>query len=306
MVSTTLASGIGYAVPKSCQKITFAEVAWPGVMVKTAVASMIMESLGYKVATQSLSVPVVMASLKNKDVDIFVGNWMPAAEKVIRPYLNDGSIETIQTNIPDAKYTMVVPTYLANKGLKDFKDIAKFGKELDYKIHGIEPGNSGNAIILKMIKENKFGLGKFKLIESSTNGMLAQVTRMKRGKKAIVFLGWTPHPMNADHKLTYLSGGDDTFGPNYGGATVHTISRKGFVSACQNAGSFLKNMKLTSKDQSAMMVPLVNDGLEPKEAARSWIKTNLAIVNKWLSNVKTIDNKSGKEALAAYLKKSPS
>ena len=63
--------------------------------------------------------------------------------------------------------------------------------------------------------------------QGSEAGMLSQVARATRGEDWIVFLGWEPHPMNANHDITYLSGGDDWFGPNYGGATVYTNVRAG-------------------------------------------------------------------------------
>ncbi len=55
--------------------------------------------------------------------------------------------------------------------------------------------------------------------------MLSQVAKLDADKKPIVFLGWEPHPMNANFKLTYLTGGDDVFGPNLGGATIYTNTR---------------------------------------------------------------------------------
>ncbi|MFP3533981.1 glycine betaine ABC transporter substrate-binding protein, partial [Burkholderia sp. SIMBA_042] len=107
---------------------------------------------------------------------------------------------------------------LYDKGLKDFADIVKFKKELDGKIYGIEPGSSANAAIQKMIANNQFGLGGFKLIESSEAGMLVSVDRAIREKKWVVFLGWEPHPMNIQIDMKYLTGSDGVFGPNDGEA----------------------------------------------------------------------------------------
>ena len=45
----------------------------------------------------------------------------------------------------------------------------------------------------------------------------------------IVFLGWEPHPMNTRFDMRYLTGGDSSFGPNYGGATVYTNMRAGYL-----------------------------------------------------------------------------
>ena len=79
-----------------------------------------------------------------------------------------------------------------------------------------------------MIDDDTFGLSGFELVESSEQGMLAEVQRASRSNKPIVFLGWEPHPMNTNFELTYLTGGDDVFGPNFGGATVYTNVRKGY------------------------------------------------------------------------------
>ena len=46
-------------------------------------------------------------------------------------------------------------------------------------------------------------------------------------KKPVVFLGWEPHPMNANFSLKYLTGGEEFFGPN--GGVVNTVTRKGYV-----------------------------------------------------------------------------
>ena len=173
--------------------------------------------------------PVTYQSLKNGDIDVFLGNWMPTMEADIAPFKADGSVEVVRANLEGAKYTLAVPKYLADEGLKDFADIAKFKDQLDGQIYGIEPGNDGNRLIQKMIDEGQFGLTGFELVESSEQGMLAEVQRASRGNKPIVFLGWEPHPMNTNFELAYLTGGDEVFGPNFGGATIYTNVRKGYL-----------------------------------------------------------------------------
>ena len=146
-----------------------------------------------------------------------------------------------------------MPTYLAEQGLKDFADIAKFRDQLNGQIYGIEPGNDGNRLILEMIEKDAFGLKGFELVESSEQGMLAQVARATQDKEPIVFLGWEPHPMNTNFDLTYLSGGDEVFGPNYGGATVYTNARAGYLEECPNVGQLLKNLKFTLTMENEIM-----------------------------------------------------
>ena len=297
-----LASGVARAAdPESCQTVRFSDVGWTDITATTGAASAVLRGLGYEPEVEVLSVPVTYASLKNKDMDVFLGNWMPTMEADLRPYLDDGSVTNVGVNLEGAKYTLAVPTYLAEQGLKDFADIAKFRDQLDGQIYGIEPGNDGNRLILSMIDEDKFGLKGFELVESSEQGMLAQVARAAQDKEPIVFLGWEPHPMNTNFDLTYLSGGDDVFGPNYGGATVYTNVRAGYLEECPNVGQLLKNLKFTLSMENEIMGAILNDGEEAEAAATSWLTEHPEVLDGWLNGVTTVDGEPGLPAVKEHL-----
>ncbi|OZA76729.1 MAG: glycine/betaine ABC transporter substrate-binding protein, partial [Azorhizobium sp. 39-67-5] len=161
----------------SCKTVRFADVGWTDIAATTAITSTLLKGLGYTPKVQVLAVPVTYTSMKNKDIDVFLGNWMPTMEADRKPYVDDKSVEVLNANLEGAKYTLAVPTYLYDAGLKTFADIAKFKDKLKGKIYGIEPGNDGNRLIIGMIKDDKFGLGKFEIVESSEQGMLSQVER---------------------------------------------------------------------------------------------------------------------------------
>ncbi len=245
--------------------------------------------------------PVTYQSLKNNDIDVFLGNWMPTMEGDVRPYLDDGSVESVGVNLEGAKYTLAVPKYLADQGLADFADIAKFKDQLDSKIYGIEPGNDGNRLILEMIEDDAFGLGDFELVESSEQGMLAQVARASRGEEPIVFLGWEPHPMNANFELAYLAGGDEWFGPNFGGATVYTNVRAGLLEECPNLGQLLKNQKFTLAMENEIMGAILDDGEDPETAAGAWLKEHADVLDGWLEGVTTFEGEPGLPAVKEHL-----
>lgn len=289
------------AEPASCSSVRFSDVGWTDITATTATASVILEALGYKPQVQVLSVPVTYQSLKNKDIDVFLGNWMPTQENDVRPFLNDKSVESFGPNLEGAKYTLATNSKGAELGIKDFKDIAKFSKELGGKIYGIEPGNDGNRLILDMIAKDTFGLKSFEVVESSEQGMLAQVARADRSKEPVVFLGWEPHPMNANFKLTYLTGGDDVFGPNLGGATIFTNTRAGYTKECPNVGKFITNLKFSLAMENEIMGGILNDALEPQAAAKKWLKANGKAVEPWLAGVTTVDGKDGLPAVKAKL-----
>ncbi len=287
--------------PASCKTVRFSDVGWTDITATTAATSVVLQGLGYKPEAQVLSVPVTYASMKNGDIDVFLGNWMPTMEGDIKPYREDGSVDTIGVNLEGAKYTFAVPNYVAEGGLRDFADIAKFKDRLDGKIYGIEPGNDGNRLILDMIAKDAFELKGFELVESSEQGMLAQVRRAVSRKEWIVFLGWEPHPMNSNFKLAYLSGGDDWFGPNFGGATVYTNTRAGYVTECGNVGRLLKNLKFTLAMENQIMGAILDDAVEPNKAAADWLKKNPDALGAWLEGVQTFDGGNGLAAVRKHL-----
>ena len=289
------------ADPESCATVRFADVGWTDITATTATTSVVLKALGYQTDVKVLSVPVTYTSLKNKDIDVFLGNWMPTMEADIKPYREDKSVEVVRANLEGAKYTLATNEKGAELGIKDFKDIAAQSEALEGKIYGIEPGNDGNRLILDMVDKNTFGLKDFEVVESSEQGMLAQVARAEKEGKPVVFLGWAPHPMNNNFKLTYLSGGDDIFGPNYGGATVYTNVRGGYGAECPNVGKFLQNLSFTLPMEADVMGKISNDGKEPEAAATEYLKANPATIEPWLAGVTTLDGKDGLAAVKAAL-----
>ncbi|MBD1554926.1 choline ABC transporter substrate-binding protein [Pseudomonas typographi] len=292
------------ADPAQCSTVNFSDVGWTDVTVTTAVTSAVLQSLGYKTNTTMISVPVTFKSLADgKNMDVFLGNWMPTMENDIKPYREAGTVVTVRANLEGAKYTLAVPEALWNEGLKDFADIAKFKDKLGGKIYGIEPGNDGNRLIQSMIDKNAFGLkdAKFQVVESSEAGMLTQVDRAEKRKTAVVFLGWEPHPMNARFKMKYLTGGDEYFGPNFGQATVYTVTRKGYAEQCPNVGQLLKNLSFTLGMENTLMGNVLDDKLKPDVAAKAWLKKNPQVLDTWLAGVTTLDGKPGIEAAKATL-----
>jgi glycine betaine/proline transport system substrate-binding protein len=281
--------------PESCGLVRFADVGWTDITVTTAVTGAVLESLGYQTKTHLLSVPVTYRSMQNKDIDVFLGNWMPTMENDIKSYSEKGTVETLRANLDGAKYTLAVPEYTYNAGLKDFADIAKFKKQLGGKIYGIEPGNDGNRLIEGMIEKNSFDLAGFKVVESSEAGMLAQVKRSARRDTPMVFLGWEPHPMNSRFKMKYLTGGDEVFGPNFGQATIYTNVRQGYTQECANVGKLLSNLVFSLEMENQLMDAVLNDNQKPDVAAKAWLKANPQVLDTWLAGVTT---RAGEPALA--------
>jgi glycine betaine/proline transport system substrate-binding protein len=246
-------------------------------------------------------VPVTYTSMAEGDIDIFLGNWMPTMEGDIAPYREAGTVVTVRENLEGAKYTLAVNKAAMDLGIADFGDIASQREALEGKIYGIEPGNDGNRLIMDMIEGNAFDLEGFEVVESSEQGMLAQVDRATKRDEPIVFLGWEPHPMNANFEMGYLTGGDEFFGPDLGGATVYTNTRAGYVEECPNVGALLGNLKFTLAMENEIMGAILNDGEDPTDAASAWLAANPDAWKPWLDGVTTKDGGDAVEAVTAAL-----
>ncbi|MGB3148881.1 MAG: glycine betaine ABC transporter substrate-binding protein, partial [Paracoccaceae bacterium] len=85
-----------------CDKVVFSDVGWTDITATTAVASTVMQALGYETETKLLSVPVTYTGLAEGDVDVFLGNWMPTMEADIAPYRDAGTVETVRVNLVGA------------------------------------------------------------------------------------------------------------------------------------------------------------------------------------------------------------
>ena len=284
-----------------CRKLRFVDIGWSDITATTALATTLFEGLGYTTSTTIASVPISLTGLKNKQIDVSLGYWSPVQDAMIEPMLKARSFTMLPVpNLSGAKATLAVPAYAAEAGLKSFADIARFQKELDGKIFGIEAGSSANAKLQAMIDKNELGLGGFKLVQSSEAGMLAEVQRAIRQKKPIVFVGWEPHPMNIQMQITYLGGGDAYFGANFGEARVNTLVANDFLERCPNAGRLLSNLVFSTDIENRLMVPIMGKVL-PSTAAKEFLKQNADLLSRWLVGIKTFDGQDGLPAMRTSL-----
>jgi glycine betaine/proline transport system substrate-binding protein len=284
--------------PESCKTVKFADVGWTDIQVTTGVAQVLFEALGYAPEVKTLSVPVTYASLKTKDIDVFLGNWMPSMTADIKPYLDDKSVEQLATNLEGAGYGLVVPQYVADAGVKSLADLAANKDKFGGKIYGIEAGNDGNRIISEMIAKPENKLEGFELVESSEAGMLTEAEKAMKDNQWIIFLGWTPHPVMGEMKIHYLDGMGDS---GFGAATVLTNVRAGYAGECPNAGKLLANLKFNLEMEGKMMDPVLKSGADPKATAMEWLKANPDAVKPWLEGVTTFDGGDAMAAVAAAL-----
>lgn len=283
-----------------CGLVRMSDPGWSDVSSTNGLFGNVLQGLGYRQKVETLAVPVTYRSMASGQIDAFLGNWMPAQKSFVEAPIADGSIKVVHENLKGIRFTLAVPDYVANAGVKSVDDLAGFGDKFRKKIYGIGAGSPINQNIQKAIEAGEYGLSGWELIESGEQAMLAQVDRAQRRKEWIAFIAWEPHPMNTKYKFTYLGGGTKTFGENYGASNVFTVARKGLTDQCPNLGRLLAQTSFTIEMENEVMAMLA-DGRTADAAAKDWLKTNPAVLDEWLDGVQTIDGKPGLAAVKAYL-----
>ncbi|VVO78069.1 hypothetical protein PS862_01678 [Pseudomonas fluorescens] len=303
-LSTVLTAGLlalGSAsafAEQSCDTVKMADPGWSDIAATNAITGFLLDGMGYKAKVDTLAVPITFGGLKDGQVDVFLGNWMPAQQGFYDKFVATGDVTQLAKNLEGTEFTLAVPDYVWNAGVHDFADLNKYADKFDKKIYGIGSGAPANISLQEMIKKNDFDMGQWKLVESSEQAMLAEVSRAVKKQKFVTFLGWTPHPMNVQLKMHYLKGGEKYFGDT---GSVHTLTRKGYAQACPNVGKLLTNLSFTQEMENSIMAEVVNRKISNTDAAKAWIKANPAVLDKWLDGVKTVDGKDALPAVKAKL-----
>ncbi len=298
-VAALLSTAAHAADPDSCSAIRMSDPGWSDITSTNALAGAVLAGLGYEQTVTTLSVPITFQAIGNGEIDVFLGNWMPA-QTAFREAAEENGLEELALNLDGVRYTVAVPSYVAEAGVADLSDLAEHAEEFGSKLYGIDPGSPANENLQGIVDSPDFGLAGWEVVASSEQGMLAQVTRAERGQQWIAFLAWEPHPMNANMDITYLSGADDFFGPDYGRASIYTVAREGFAAECPNAATFFRQLTFTVDQENDMMARLA-EGTSADQAARAYLTENPQVLDAWLDGVTTLGGEPGLEAVRAEL-----
>jgi glycine betaine/proline transport system substrate-binding protein len=305
LAALPVAGAANPADPAACRVVRMADPGWTDIAATNALTGIVLEALGYEQKVLPLSVPIAYAGMDRGQVDVFLGNWMPAQRKLVDPLLKTGALDQLHANLPDAKFTLAVPDYVARAGVRTFADLARYADRFDRRIYGIEAGAPANQTVRKMLAAKAYGLEGWTLVESSEQGMLSQVKRTTRRDGWIVFLAWEPHQMNNTFHITYLDGGDAWLGPRFGSASVYTVARRGWRTACPNAARLFAQVTFSTALEHALLADILGSKQPARVAALRQLQTHPELLDAWLSGVSTFSGADARAVVHARLAARP-
>lgn len=275
------------AVPASTASaaIRFAVPPWPGAMVKTEVASQILEAIGYETSTTSMDAGEAYKDLGDGKIDVFMSAWLPTQEMLLQPLLKKKTIRIAGVNVQSTHTGLCVPGYVNAEGVKSIADLAPNAKKFDSTIYTTEPTSGMYILVEDLIKKDFEGLGSWNQKGERVDKMLDDVIKAFKDKKWIVFSCWEPHWMNLTLDMRYLKAMPGST-KLISESTINTLIRTDIKTEYPDAFMILSRFNVSKLTQGKWTYDVSLKKQTVEETATAWIKGNLGVVRQWLGNLK--------------------
>lgn len=257
------------------KKISIGYVPWDDGVASTFLWKEILEERGYQVDAKQLDAGPLYTSLASGNADFMTGAWLPTThEQYWKKY--GGKLDDLGAWYDKTSLELSVPSYM--KDINSLDDLKGKASEFGGKITGIE-SSAGEMALLKSKVLKAYGLDKeYKVVDSSTPAMLAELKRAYAKKAPVVVTLWSPHWAYNDYDLKKLKDPKGAWGSGDG---IHTVAREGFADENPVVGRWLKNFKLDEKQLTSLEAEINKAGKgRQQDAVRSWLKQHPGLVDK--------------------------
>lgn len=286
-----LFSGTGIA--QTDEPIVLGEADWPGFRAKNSVIEYILENIGYKVERRSASDPILHEGLTQGDVDVHIGSWLPQNNDLRMKY--KGELNYVTQNMTEGIYTLAVPKYVWDAGVKSHADLQEYADKFDNELYLGPTGWASYELMKGAIEDDIYGLGDWEAVNSSQSALMAQIEKSIKEKEWIVFVGWQPHWMNSVYDIKYLEDPQRLWESPY--SWVDTLTRKGFEDDYPEVYRFLQQFKVDIEDNNDWIYEIGFNGKDEMKVAEDWVKNNILVVRRWLSLVETPEGENAYQVL---------
>jgi glycine betaine/proline transport system substrate-binding protein len=277
--------------------VRFVQQPWADLVVETEIAMQVLNKLGYTASTQEVAVPLAAEALATGRADVYLGNWWPSQQAVFTEHLDAGKVEVAGTVLDGTEYAPAVPGYVTETlGVRSLADLDQHADAFERKIYGIEPGAPGNETISQAIAQDAYGLGDWELVASSTEAMLAEVSRRAAAGQPIIFLGWSPHWMTTEYDLRFL---DDPQSVWPGAGQVRSLMRAGLADSDPNLARFIAQIQVDTATASDFIRQVDKDGKPAATVAQEWVQANPDRITSWLEGVTSLGGEPAAQIVLA-------
>ncbi|EFE80292.1 glycine betaine ABC transport system permease [Streptomyces albidoflavus] len=262
------------------REINVGYIPWDEGIASTFLWKEMLEQRGFKVNAQqyeagALYTGMANAAMSRGQIDVQFDAWLPNTQKKYWDKYQNELVDLGDWYGPTS-LELAVPDYV--KDVKSLADLKGKGEQFDGRIVGIEAGTETMDILKNKVVPG-YGLsGEYKVVDSSTPGMLAELKRAYAKKEPIAVMLWTPHWAYNEYKLNKLEDPKKLFGE---GDQLRTVAHKSFTENYPVASDWFRDFEL-SEDQLAGLeneIQKLGTGKE-EQAVDAWLKENPEMVDK--------------------------
>ncbi|MEU5889415.1 ABC transporter permease/substrate binding protein [Streptomyces sp. NPDC047461] len=257
------------------KKVSIGYIPWDEGVASTFLWKELLEERGFEVEAKQLDAGPLYTSLASGNVDFQTDAWLPTTHAEYWKKYGD-RLEDLGSWYGPTSLELSVPSYM--KGIDSLADLKGRSAEFGGKITGIE-SSAGMMGLLKSKVLKDYGLDKeYKVVDSSTPAMLAELKRAYSKQEPVVVTLWSPHWAYSDYKLKKLKDPKGSWGKGDG---VHTVARKGFADDNPVVAKWLKDFKMSEKQLTGLEAEINKAGKgKQQDAVRAWLKANPGVLDK--------------------------
>lgn len=257
------------------KKVSIGYIPWDEGVASTFLWKELLEERGFEVEAKQLDAGPLYTSLSSGNVDFQTDAWLPTTHAEYWKKYGD-QLDDLGSWYGPTSLELSVPSYM--KGIDSLEDLKGRSAEFGGKVTGIE-SSAGMMGLLKSKVLKDYGLDKeYKVVDSSTPAMLAELKRAYSKQEPVVVTLWSPHWAYSDYKLKKLKDPKGSWGKGDG---VHTVARKGFADDNPVVAKWLKNFRMSEKQLTGLEAEINKAGKgKQQDAVRAWLKANPGVLDK--------------------------
>ena len=274
VVGALLAAGCGSGGGDGGKALEIADIGWTENTAISALTKVLLEEeLGYERVTVNTSdLDSVYEGVARGNLDAFQDVWLPNQQDLL------GSVEDdVELLGPwyqgQTKQGIGVPSYMDATSLDQLTE-----SEIDLLL-GIEP----SSVVMEVVSEEvipAYDLDQ-RLVEASTQGMLAEVDNRYDSREEFAFVAWSPHWMNQRYDFRYLEDPKDAFGELNNQARILMVVNEDLSGNDPVAYAFMDAVAL-DEEQLNDLEGTINEVGDPLEGARRWAQEHPEAWQPWI------------------------
>lgn len=235
----------------------------------------VLDDRGYKADVKTYDPGAAFTGLSRGVLDYITDAWLPTTHASYLKQYGD-SYTDLGPWYDETSLEVAVPSYV--KGVKTMADLKGRSAEFGGRIIGIEPGAGETKLLATKVLPG-YGLDKeYKLVNSSTAAMLAELKRDYAAHKPVAVVLWSPHWAYSTYDMTKLSDPKGLWGK---GDSIHTLANKAGAAKLPQVTGWMRDFHLTDAQLGSLEADIQQAGQgKVMQGVRTWLKKNPGVEEK--------------------------